>query len=141
MKFERWCKTVECAEQSVRKKEPLIPTPLLDYPWQVAGTDQFELNQYHYLLVVDYFSRYPEAIKLSSTTSANVIAALKTVFARHGIPEIVRSDNGPQYSSSAEFAQFASTYGFSHVTSSLRYPQSNGHVERAVQTVKRMLKK
>ena len=52
----------ECAEQSVRKKEPLIPTPLPDYPWQVAGTDLFELNQCHYLLVVDYFSRYPEVI-------------------------------------------------------------------------------
>ena len=130
----------ECAEKSVQRKEPLIPTPLPDYPWQVAGTDLFELNHSHYLIVVDYFSRFPEVIKLTSTTSANVIAALKAVFTRHGIPEIVRSDNGPQYLS-AEFAQFASTYGFSHVTSSPRYPQSNGQVERAVQTVKMMMKK
>ena len=69
-----------------------------------------------------------------------MITALKTVFIRHGIPETVRSDNGPQYSSQ-EFAQFASSYRFSHVTSSPRYAQSNGHVERAVLTIKGMLKK
>ena len=130
----------ECAEQSRNKREPLITTPLPEYPWQLVGTDLFELDKCQYLLVVDYFSRYPEVIKLSSTTSNQVIAALKTIFARHGIPETVRSDNGPQYSSQ-EFAMFASSYGFSHVTSSPRYPQSNGQVERMVQTIKRMLMK
>lgn len=130
----------ECAEQSSNKREPLITTPLPDYPWQLIGTDLFELDKCQYLLVVDYFSRYPEVIKLNSTTSSQVIAVLKTIFARHGIPETVRSDNGPQYSSQ-EFARFASSYGFSHVTSSPRYPQSNGQVERMVQTIKQMLKK
>ena len=87
---------------------------------------------------MDYFSRYPEVIKLSSTTSSSVIAALKTVFARHGIPETLQSDNGrPQYSSQ----EFAQMYGFNHVTSSPRYPQSNGQVERMVLIVKRMLQK
>ena len=100
----------------------------------------FELNRLNYLLVVDYFSRYPEVIQLTSTTSASVISALKSVFARHGIPEIVRSDNGPQYSSS-EFGSFASSYGFQHLTSSPRFPQSNGQAERSVQTVKNLLKK
>ena len=56
-----------------------------------------ELNGAHYLVVIDYFSRYPELIKLKSTTTLPVIQALKSVFARHGIPDILRSDNGPQY--------------------------------------------
>jgi len=77
---------------------------------------------------------------LSSTTSATVIAALKSTFSRHGILEIVRSDNGPQYSS-REFAKFASSHEFNHITSSPRFPQSNGQVERMVQTVKKTLKK
>ena len=61
-------------------------------------------------------------------------------FARHGFPEIVVSDNGPQYSSEA-FTKFTHEYQFEHVTSSPYHPQSNGEAERAVQTVKRLLKK
>ena len=52
----------------------------------------------------------------------------------------VRSHNGPQYHSD-EFAQFASDWGFRHTTSSPRYPQSNGQAERAVRTVKDILRK
>ena len=65
---------------------------------------------------------------------------MKSIFARHGIPEVVMSDNGPQYSSYL-FAEFAKNYGFNHITSSPRFPQSNGEAERAVKTVKGLLKK
>ena len=73
-------------------------------------------------------------------TSNELICHTISIFARHGIPQEVRSDNGPQYSSSA-FSKFAQEYGFSHVTSSPRYPQSNGEAERAVKTSKRLIKK
>ena len=97
-----------CLKESKPGKEPLISTVLPTFPWQVVGTDLFELNKDNYLLVVDYFSRYPEVVKLTSTTSASIISVLKSIFSRHGIPEIVRSDNGPQYAS-AEFLTFASS--------------------------------
>ena len=115
-----------------------MPTPLPDYPWQVIGSDLFQVKNDQYLLTADYFSRYPEVIKLTSTTSAAVIVALKRQFARFGIPEIVRSDNGPQYDS-AEFADFAKEYGFTNQTSSSGFPQSNSFVERMVKTVKKLL--
>ena len=57
------------------------------------------------------------------------------MFARHGIPEVLRSDNSPQYVSH-EFAEFAKAYGFQHITSSPRFPQSNGEAERMVKTIK-----
>ena len=112
-----------CAKEATPGKEPLMPSPLPDYPWQVIGTDLFELNGETYLLAVDYLSKYPEIARLTSTTSLAVINVLKSLFARHGIPECVRSDNGPQYSS-REFSRFAESYGFQHLTSSPRYPAS-----------------
>ena len=72
-----------------------------------------------------------------TTKSHEVIRALKPIFARHGIPEEVRSDNGPQYAS-AEFTHFAKEWGFKHTTSSPRFPQSN---DEAVETTKSLLKK
>lgn len=65
---------------------------------------------------------------------------LKSIFARHGIPEVFISDNGPQYSSSL-FATFSREYKFNHITSSPRYPQANGEAERAVKAIKAMLDK
>ena len=76
---------------------------------------------------------------MSTTTSAAIIAALKLVFSRHGIKEVLRSDNGPQYAAQ-EFTNFAASYDFRHVTSSPYFPRSNGQAERMVQTVKHLLR-
>ena len=99
----------------------------------------FHLNGSNYLIIVDYFSRYPEVTKQQSTTSQTIINSLKSTFARHGIPEILRSDNGPQFTST-EFKDFVKEYQFTHTTSSPYYPASNGQVERMVKTVKSLLK-
>ena len=128
-----------CAKHKTPRREPLIPSVLPAYPWQRISTDLFVLNGHTYMVVVDYFSRFPEVSKLTSTTSQSIISVLKTLFSRFGIPGEVVSDNGPQYGSQ-EFADFAKTYDFKHTTSSPHFPQSNGHAERAVQTVKKLLK-
>jgi len=127
-----------CVKQKPPPKEPLISSPLPKHPWEKIATDLFVLNGKHYLLIADYYSRYPEVIKLTSTTSTSIISALKSVFSRHGIPKTVVSDNGPQYDS-AEMKEFSSKYGFYHTTSSPYYPQSNGFAERMVKTVKKLL--
>ena len=98
-----------------------------------------ELKQQTYLIVVDYYSRYIEMAKLNSTTSRSIINHLKSIFSRQGIPETVVSDNGPQYSCE-EFSLFATSYGFTHVTSSPKHPSGNGEAERAVETVKNLLR-
>eukprot|EP00731_Ephydatia_muelleri_P009750 Em0005g336a len=105
-----------------RQKNPLVVEPMISlelpaYPWQ----------------------RISEVIQLpSTTTSTKVISVLKSVFARHGIPEEFISDNGPQYSSQ-EMKEFALQYGFRHTTSSPHYPRDHGQAERAVKTVKSLL--
>lgn len=63
----------ECAEFARPQCEPMISTTLPDYPWQKVGADLFQIKTDQYILVVDYFSRYPEVMKLSSATSRGVI--------------------------------------------------------------------
>lgn len=69
-----------------------------------------------------------------------MVTSMKSQFARHGIPYEVRSDNGPQVTST-DFQDFAKEWEFKHVTSSPHYAQSNGKVENAVKTAKRIIKK
>ncbi|XP_049515620.1 uncharacterized protein K02A2.6-like [Dermacentor silvarum] len=127
-----------CAETRVQRSEPLLPTVTPDRPWQHLGIDLFQLKGRDYVLIVDYYSRFPEVVSVGSTTAPAVISAIKSCIARFGIPDIVRADNGPQFVSN-EFAEFARSYGFRHETSSPRYPQSNGEAERTVRTMKDLL--
>ena len=131
---------LECAKHSSPHAEPMIASSLPEYPWQKIASDLFYLDGITYLLVVDYFSRYPEIVQMKSTTSASVVSALRSIFSRHGVPEVLMTDNGPQYDC-REMKEFATAYGFSHITSSPHFPQSNGLAERTVKTVKQLLKK
>ena len=89
-------KTCIRAREARQKREPLLPKPLPEYHWQMVATDIFELGGKQYLLVVNYFSRFPEVINYSLLLPV-VISLLKSVIVQHGIPELVQSDNGPQY--------------------------------------------
>ena len=71
------------------------------------ATDLFAFNGDNYIVAVDYYSNFLEVDLLRSTSSSPVIQSLKVIFARHGIPDVVVSDNGPQYSSD-EFRKFVS---------------------------------
>ncbi|XP_049516220.1 uncharacterized protein K02A2.6-like [Dermacentor silvarum] len=115
----------QCASTRVSFAEPLVSAAL--------PMDTF-------ILLVNYYSRFPEVVTLRSTTAQAVIDALKTIFARHGISQEVRSDNDPPFSSQ-EFAALAASYGFSHVTSSPHYAQSNEEAERMVRTIKDLFRK
>lgn len=112
----------------MQRAEPLISTQLPDLPWQKVGTDLFYWKNNQYLLIVNYYSRYIEISKLSGTTADDIINHTKTIFARHGIPEVVYSDNGPQFQSDV-YKQFALECQFTHLTSSPYFPQSNGEAE------------
>jgi hypothetical protein len=109
-------------------------------PWQKVGADLFEYNGQQYLLVADYYSNYPFVRHLRSTTSAAVIVCLRTLFSEHGTPEIVFSDNGPQFASK-EFKEFSNKFGFKAENSSPRYPQANGLIEIMVKTIKDLFRR
>ena len=130
-----------CAQSLSPPPEPTISSTLPEYPWQQkVGSDLFHFNGATYLLTVGYYSHYPEIVKMTSTTSESTIKALHSIFSRLGIPEILISDNGPQYASEA-MKGFAKSYGFNHITSSPHYPQGNAFAERTVKAVKDLLQK
>ena len=130
-----------CAEvQNSNPKEPMTCPELPNRPWSKIASDIFEYQQNHYLLTVDYYSKWPEITILKDLSSRQVINSLKSMYSKYGIPDELISDNGPQYASK-EFKDFVNEYGFMHTTSSPLYPKSNGQAERMVQTVKRILKK
>lgn len=133
------CSVCEATQKS-NAKEPLITKEIPKYPFQIVATDLFTFMSREFLLIVDSYSGFFDFRQLRHTTSNEVIENLKSWFATHGIPEKLESDNGPQYSS-LEFRQFADEWGFTHSTSSPRYPQSNGLAERYVQTAKQLLRK
>ena len=123
--------------QKSNTKEPLLPHSPPHRPWEKVGADLCELDGRTYLVLVDYYSNFIKVDHLKETTSIQVIKRCKLQFARHGIPNIFFTDNGPQYSSQ-QFHDFASAYHFEHQTSSPHYPQSNRKVEKAVQTIKKI---
>ena len=111
-----------------------------DRPWSKIAADLFEYQNHHYLLIVDYFSKWLEVIKLDNLSSKTTITCLKGLISRYGFIDEIISDNGPQFSS-MEFKTFSTEFGFKHVTSSPHFAQSNVQAERMVQTVKRLIMK
>ncbi|KAL7852894.1 hypothetical protein SRHO_G00186790 [Serrasalmus rhombeus] len=126
--------------QRKQAREPMMIPDLPIAPWEKVGTDLFHCNGKDYLLVIDYYSNFPEIALLSSTTASTVIMHVKSIFARYGIPKTVVSDNGPCYNCK-EWQQFASHYGFNHVPSSPQHAQANGKAEKGVHILKQILKK
>ena len=129
---------VPCVQE--QQKEPMIPHPVPSRPWQTIAADLFEFQGKEYLVTTDYYSNFFEVDELDTQTLKEVIEKLKCQMARHGIPDQLRSDNGPQFSS-YEFKQFTELYEFDHAASSPSYPQSNGKAENSVKTVKRIMLK
>ena len=85
--------------------------------WNKVAIDLFECLNKLYLIFIDYTSKYHELAQLSNASSDTIIAHAKSIFARHGIPKVVFSDNRPQYSS-YEFKKFSKSWDFMHKTSS-----------------------
>ena len=108
------------------------------HAWHTLGTDLFYWNKIDYLVIGDYFSKYLIIRRLPNSFSHVVMKELGLVFTELGRPFVLRSDNGPCYSS-REFHNFLSFYQVDHITSSPHYPQSNGFAEALVDITKKLM--
>lgn len=121
-------------------KEPLIFHDIPKLPWNKVCGDIFEFDNIHYLVIMDYYSKYLELVTLPSLTSNTVIEKCKSFFARHGIPLTFVADAGTQFTSKS-FSDFAISYDFKVVIVSAKHSQSNGQAESGVKIAKNILRK
>jgi len=89
--------------------------------------------------MVDGYSGFTFADRLTSLTTASIISKLQNWFRDFGYPTLIRTDGGPQFR--AEFKQYCKSIGATKETSSPYYPQSNGLAESAVKQAKHLLSK
>ena len=117
------------------KREPLLMSPLPKAPRSEVSMDFAELPNSEYLLIItDDYSRYPVVETVKPISANTVIPKVDKVFSEFGIPDVVKTDNGPPFNSSA-FKSFAQTLGFQHRKVTPRWSRANGEVERFVRMV------
>lgn len=134
-------KCTVCNEYAIeQQKESMMSHELPTRPWQIVSADLFQLNGKDFLLIADHHSDFWEIDFLPDLSADTTIKRCKAQFARHGLPDRVISDNGPQFSS-YQFKRFAAEWEFEHITSSPHYPKANGKAEAAVKIAKNLCKK
>ena len=121
----------------VSTKETQQQTEVPLHACERLGIDLLELNEEQFLLVVDYYSRFPVLRKLNSLSTATTVLHVKQIFSEYGIPKTVVTEGGPQFNT--DFQDFARLWCFKHIKSSPHHPQSNGLVERFVQKIRATL--
>ena len=87
--------------QQYGKSQPIIgatqePPP---FPWHTLAIDLFYWKRMDFLMVADVFSKYLLMRKLPNSTSTAVCIELSMIVTELGLPHIIKSDNGPCYSS------------------------------------------
>ncbi|KAL5510826.1 hypothetical protein EMCRGX_G006432 [Ephydatia muelleri] len=92
------------------------------------------------MVVVDAHSKWLDVAVVTTPSSQQAIKILRNLFATHGLPEMVVSDNGSAFTS-AEFQTFVKRNGIRHVRSAHHHPSSNEQAERVVQTFKEAILK
>lgn len=147
----RFCKSCDMCQRIYPKgkvpKAPLGDMPLVDIPFQRIAVDivgpldppSYKKNKY-ILTIVDYATRYPEAIPLPGIEAERVAEALVDVFSRVGVPREMLTDLGTQFTSDLmhEVSRLLSIH---QLTTTPYHPMCNGLVEKFNGTLKQMLKK
>lgn len=148
---QRFCQSCDQCQRSAPKgrttKVPLESVPLIDEPFKRVAIDIIgpiipasEKGNRYILTVVDYCTRYPEAVPMKSIATETVAEALVDIFSRIGVPREFLTDRGTQFTSEL-MAEVCRLLSVKQLTTSPYHPQCNGLVERFNGTLKSMLKK
>ena len=95
------------------------------------------LGGIYLLVVIDDYSRFPVVEITSSTSAQTVIPHIDRIFSEYGVPDVVRTDNGPPFNS-REYKLYAENTILHHITP--LWLRANGEVERFMKTIKKTIK-
>ena len=125
------CLPFQAATAKSPPPEPLRMTKLRSAHWKEVAVDfagPFPSGDY-IMVVIDEYSRFPEVELLASTSAKAFISKLDAIFARQGVPDILKSDNGLPFNGH-EFEDFPNYLGFKHRRITPYWPRANGEAER-----------
>ena len=148
---KRFCMTCDICQKTVKRgsipKAPLEKMPLIDTPFKRVSVDLIgpisppsEEGHKYILTLVDYATRYPEAVALKNIEAETVAEALVGIYCRVGVPEEMLSDMGTQFVSRC-MKEVSRLLSMKKLTTTPYNPQCNGLVERFNGTLKSMLRK
>lgn len=124
-----------------KQRDPIQPTKMsLSTPFETLAVDfcgPFSDSKYIFV-VIDEFSRYPIAEITKSTRYEDIELILSKIFTTFGVPNKLKSDNGPPFQSQ-QFKDFLKSWGVQHCKVTPYWPEGNGTVERFMKTLKKHL--
>ena len=124
--------------KSAQPRLPILQPDLPTRPWEKLGADIFEFNKEKYLMVVDYYSRFPVIRLLNNMTSHTVCNHFTSILAEYGLPATIVADFGSQFISE-RFKTKCEQSGIALNCSSPYHHQANSLAERAIGTCKSLL--
>ena len=140
------CDSCQKVAKRANVRAPMVNTPIISQPFYKISMDivgplaKTKRGNRFILTIVDDATRYPEAFALKSCDAVNVANALIELFRRVGIPRIILTDQGSNFTSKLMKELFA-ILKVKGVTTSPYHPQANGKTERFNGTLKSILKK
>ena len=145
----RFCKSCDICQRTIQKgrvtKVPLGKMPLIDTPFKRVAVDivgpiepRSDKKSRYILTMIDYATRYPEAVALPSIETERVAEALIAMFSRVGIPSEMLMEHESRVTIEV-MNEVSRLLSLQQLTTIPYRPYSKGPVERFHAMLKRVL--
>ena len=146
-----FCRSCDVCQKTVARgsvpRAPLGDMPLIDQLFERVAIDLVgpiaaasDKGHRYILTLVNYATRYPEAVPLKKIDTETVAEALLDMYSRVGVPKEVLSDLGTQFTSEC-MKEVSKLLSIRRLTTSPYHPACNGLVKKFNETLKRMLRR
>ena len=142
-KYCQGCSTCQTSKLPSPTRAPMVNTPIGN-PWEMLAVDILEVpisrNNHRYLLVVmDYFTKWADAIPLRDQKAATIADAVVKICSSFGMPDILHSDQGRNFESTL-FHQVLQAFGIHKTRTTAYHPQGDGMVEHFNRSLLQLLR-